>query len=58
LRTLFRKDLSATPGGTTAGPAAEHSVASSGEVTRIFANTIRSGALAPEGVRYVGQLVA
>lgn len=56
--SLFRKDLSATAGGRMPGPAAESGDASLGEITRIFANVIGSGALSPEDVRYVGQVVA
>lgn len=56
--SLFRKDLSATPGDPVAGTAAEHVNASSSEVVRVFANSIRSGPLPAEDVRYVGQLVA
>lgn len=55
--SLFRKDAAATSGGATAGSAPE-SEASSTEVTRIFANTIRSGPLSPDDTRYVGQVVA
>jgi hypothetical protein len=60
---LMRRD----PGAASAAPAAAGvavassepaSNASSAEVTRIFANTLRTGALPPDDVRYVGQIVA
>jgi hypothetical protein len=45
--------------GATAGGAAEQATAASrSEVTRIFIDTIRTGALPAEDVQYVGQLVA
>jgi hypothetical protein len=57
---LMRKEPgtgSATTGA--AAPVTEPaSNASSSEVNRIFTNTLRIGALPPEDVRYVGQLVA
>lgn len=64
--SLFRKDMNAAAtastsaaNGATAGGAAEQAVAASrSEVTRIFINTIRTGALPAEDVQYVGQLVA
>jgi len=64
--SLFRKDMNAAAtastsaaNGATAGGAAEQAiVASRSEVTRIFINTIRTGALPAEDVQYVGQLVA
>ena len=64
--SLFRKDINAaasapatagsgampgrTPEPTTAGSASE--------VTRIFMNSIRTGTLPAEDIRYVGQIVA
>jgi hypothetical protein len=59
--SLFRKDINAgpaesgfmlgwTPEPTTAGSASE--------VTRIFMNSIRTGPLPAEDIRYVGQIVA
>ena len=64
--SLFRTNTSASasgsaPSGSAAasGEAAQQAAAaSSGEVTRIFVNGIAAGALPPEDVRYVGQLVA
>ena len=64
--TLFRKDMNApaatTPAtmasGTTAAPGERASIASSSEVARIFMNTLRTGALPSDDVRYVGQIVA
>ena len=54
--SLFRRDLTAAPGAvansapTTTIPAAE--------VSRIFMTTVRTGAMAADDVRYVGQIVA
>lgn len=67
--TLFRKppaEASATPaastGGTATGPTATavdgNPQATGAEVTRIFANAVRTGTLAKEDARYVGQLIA
>lgn len=60
--SLFRRDPNTPAPSTTApaaAPATDNSVASAAEVTRIFANGLRSGsALPPDDVRYVGQLVA
>lgn len=62
--SLFRKDPGTTsaPSGTSAsatqGSAGGGDAAPSAEVGRIFANALRTGALAPEDSRYVGQLVA
>lgn len=61
--SLMRKNpnaSSATPAatGTALAPSDATSTASSAEVGRIFANTLRTGALPPEDLRYVGQLVA
>jgi len=50
--TLFRKDAAAP------ATAADPSTTTSAEVSRIMANGIASGVLAPEDTRYVGQLVA
>jgi hypothetical protein len=52
---LFRKDVNAAAGGTAADTAAS---APGTEVTRIFINSIRSGALPEDDLRYVGQIVA
>lgn len=64
--SLFRKDMNAAAvasipsgGGATSGGTAEQATAaSSAEVARIFINTIRTGTLPAEDVRYVGQVVA
>ena len=64
--SLFRKDMNAAAAasaragsGAMAGGAAEQATAaSSSEVARIFMNTIRTGSLPAEDVRYVGQIVA
>lgn len=58
--TLFRKaapDANASPatGGDGAGGNGQPPV---GEVTRIFAEGLKSGTLSPEDTRYVGQVVA
>ncbi len=59
--SLFRKDT-ATSASVEPAPAAPmadaDAAASAAETGRIFANSIRAGALPPEDVRYVGQLVA
>lgn len=58
--SLFRKQAStdATATTTPAAPAAPAAAASPAEVTRIFVNSMRSGALPSDDIRYVGQLVA
>ena len=59
--SLFRKDTTASVSAdpATATPVANADAAASvAETGRIFANGIRTGALPPEDVRYVGQLVA
>jgi hypothetical protein len=66
LDSMFRKDMNAAaaasaPAGSGAmsGRAQEQATATSqSEVARIFINTIRTGTLPVEDVRYVGQLVA
>ncbi len=53
LDSLFRRDPSAAPAadaGTQPAP--------TGEVARIFAQSLKTGTLTPEDQRYVGQLVA
>ena len=58
---LFRKDAAASPAGATAQGSGSPDLASASattEVTRILLNSVRSGALPAEDVRYVGQLVA
>ena len=63
--SLFRKDMNAVAVSTSAGSSAISGSApppatatSASEVTRIFMNTIRTGTLPSDDVRYVGQLVA
>jgi hypothetical protein len=64
--SLFRNDRTAAAAasapagsGAMAGGAAEQATAaSSSEVARIFMNTIRTGTLPAEDVRYVGQVVS
>ena len=64
--SLFRKDInaaantSALPGsGAMPGATLEPiSAGSASEVTRIFMNTLRTGPLPAEDIRYVGQVVA
>jgi hypothetical protein len=63
--SLFRRDASATPavpGDASAAPATaapdRPAAATNAEVSRIFLNSIRTGALPPEDARYVGQVVA
>ncbi|MEO5734326.1 MAG: hypothetical protein ABIN96_16830 [Rubrivivax sp.] len=64
--SLFRKAPNAASAtlGASANPATSvltedgNPQAMGAEVTRIFANAVRSGTLGPEDVRYVGQLVA
>ena len=62
---LFRKDASAsanaTANGTTNAPSGNADTspaAAASEVTRILMNSVRTGALPEEDVRYVGQVVA
>jgi hypothetical protein len=66
LDSLFRKDMNAAAAasapagiGAISGRAQEQTAAASqSEVARIFLNTIRTGTLPAEDVRYVGQVVA
>jgi hypothetical protein len=50
-------DASAAPGAPAAAPD-RPAAATNAEVSRIFLNSIRTGALPPEDARYVGQVVA
>jgi hypothetical protein len=52
--SMFRRDATAT--ATADGPSASPS--SGAEVARIFMNSINTGALPAEDVRYLGQMVA
>lgn len=54
--TLFRRDPS-TPQPAMSAPAGERN-ADTPEVLRIFANSLRTGALPQDDARYIGQLVA
>ena len=63
--SLFRRNTVAPATGSqstgatsVAGAAQESAFGSSSEIPRIFMNGISAGALPPEDVRYVGQLVA
>lgn len=56
--SLFRRDASAAPGATGAGPDASSAAASTREVATIMAQSIKNGSIAPEDLRYVGQVVA
>jgi hypothetical protein len=61
--SVMRKDPNASAAapaaaGAAVAPAEPASTAASAEVGRIFANTLRTGALPPEDLRYVGQIVA
>ena len=64
--SLFRKDMNAavtttavTGGSTMSGGVADQSnTTSSSEVAHIFMNTIRTGPLPAEDIRYVGQVVS
>lgn len=58
--SLFRKEaVSATSGTPTMLASSDASAATAAaEVSRILLNSVRTGALPPEDIRYVGQLVA
>jgi len=61
--SLFRRDVNAMPGAVTpgldeSGAGQESAADSEAEVTRIFMNTLRTGPLPPEDLRYAGQVVA
>jgi hypothetical protein len=60
--SLFRRDAGAAPSPATTPAAAADAPAptpaQTSEASRIFLNGMRSGALPPEDVRYLGQLVA
>ncbi|MDP3977226.1 MAG: hypothetical protein Q8P85_04395 [Pseudomonas sp.] len=62
LDTLFRRDMNATAaslgGEQRALTPQQEMAASMAEVTRIFMNSIRTGAMPAEDVSYVGQVVA
>lgn len=55
--SLFRRDANAAAGNTIAVGVAPQTNSAS-EVSRIFMTTVRTGPMATEDVRYVGQLVA
>lgn len=63
--SLFRRDTSATPGTSTIGESAAMPEAgqqqtpaeTTSEVTRIFMNSLRTGPLPQQDIRYVGQVV-
>ena len=54
--SLFRKDLTAVPGAAV--PSAPTASIPAAEVSRIFMTTLRTGTMAADDVRYVGQVVA
>ncbi len=57
--SLFRRDINAVPSVGEIGAVQEPNPAeSASEVTRIFMNSVRTGPLPPEDVRYAGQVVA
>lgn len=57
--SLFRRDMNAVSAVGESGAASEQNPAeSASEVTRIFMNSVRTGPLPPEDVRYVGQVIA
>lgn len=62
--SLFRKDMGASAGATAtvasnlSATTPSSSAASTSEVSRIFMSTIRTGVMATDDVRYVGQVVA
>jgi hypothetical protein len=61
--SLFRKDPGAAsppsaPSASGTGSAGSVETAPTAEVSRIFANALRTGALSPEDSRYVSQVVA
>lgn len=62
LDTLFRRDMNATTASLGSEQRAltpqQEMAASMAEVTRIFMNSIRTGAMPAEDVSYVGQVVA
>ncbi|MES2888104.1 MAG: hypothetical protein V4739_08820 [Pseudomonadota bacterium] len=53
--SLFRRDPNAASPGT---PNPNDAAGATAEVSRIFLNSVRTGALPPEDVRYVGQVVS
>ena len=56
--SMFRKEANAATPATAAGSSDSAASPSSAEVTRIFMNSMASGVLPAEDVRYVGQVVA
>ena len=58
--SLFRKDTASASSGspTTLASSDSSAAASAAEVSRILLNSVRTGALPPEDIRYVGQVVA
>jgi hypothetical protein len=56
--SLFRRDLSATPGALSPAPGSGDSDASMSEATRIFAAATSAGSLPADDSRYLGQAVA
>ncbi|MEO7242636.1 MAG: hypothetical protein ABIW85_06955, partial [Variovorax sp.] len=56
--SLFRKPAGAAPTPAAAAGTNQSPAASTSEVSRIFLNSIRTGALPQDDARYVAQLVA
>lgn len=60
--SLFRRDINAVPMGSIPGESTSAQglspAESDAEITRIFMNSLRTGPLPPEDVRYAGQIVA
>ncbi len=57
--SLFRTDVNATPTMLPPSDAQEQTPAeSTAEITRIFINTLHTGSLPPQDIRYAGQVVA
>lgn len=56
--SMFRKEASAATPATAAGSSDSAASAASAEVSRIFMNSMASGVLPAEDIRYVGQVVA
>ena len=56
--SLFRKDMSAAAAGTSVSVNQPSATPPAAEITRIFMTTVRTGAMAADDVRYVGQVVS
>ena len=58
LDTLFRRDINAMSAPLDSLTPQQETAVSMAEVTRIFMNSLRTGAMPAEDVSYVGQVVA